>query len=313
MSRRLPPLNALRAFEAAARHLSFTHAAAELNVTPAAVGHQVKALEDFLGLRLFRRLNRALLLTDAGQASLGELRDGFDTLGRAVERMRAGDARGMLTVTIAPSLAAKWLIPRLDRFRAAHPEITVRIDTAMPIIDLEREGVDVGIRFCAGDEPGLRSDRLFFEELFPVCSPKLLEGRRPVRTPADLRRHTLLHLDGETRDETWPDWRMWLAAAGCTEIDATPGPRFTQSIMLVQAAIAGHGVALGPRAIVADDLAAGRLVRPFGDAYGTRTAFAYYVVCPEASAVRAKVVAFREWVLAEARAAPAPHAAALRS
>ncbi|MFQ5958891.1 MAG: LysR substrate-binding domain-containing protein [Alphaproteobacteria bacterium] len=158
-----------------------------------------------------------------------------------------------------------------------------------------------------------RSDRLFFEELFPVCSPKLLEGAYPIRTPADLRRHTLLHLEGETRDETWPDWRMWLSAAGCADIDATPGPRFTQSMMLVQAAIEGHGVALGPRAIVADDLAAGRLARPFADAYSTRTAFAYYVASPEATVDRPKVAAFREWVLAEARTTPASHVAALSS
>ena len=298
--RRLPPLNGLRAFEAAARRLSFTKAARELNVTPAAVGHQVKALEDYLGVQLFRRLNRALLLTDAGQACLPELREGFDRLAGAVESMRARDARGVLTVTVAPSLAAKWLVPRLDRFRAEHADITVRIDTAMEELDLAREGIDVGIRFGPGRYPGLRVDRMMGEQLFPVCSPALLDGPHPLLVPVDLRWHTLLHIDGETAVEAWPDWPMWLRAAGCGDIDAMSGPRFTQSIMAIQAAVEGQGIALGPSSIVGDDLAAGRLIKPFASTPGTPTAFAWYVVSPETVADNPKVAAFREWVLSAA-------------
>ncbi len=297
-----PPLNALRAFEAAARHLSFTRAAAELNVTPAAVGHQVRALEDHLGVQLFRRLNRSLLLTDAAQACLPDLREGFARLAVAVETIQVRDARGVLTATVAPSFAAKWLVPRLDRFRALHPDITVRIDTAMAEVDLGREGIDIGIRFGAGHYPGLRVERLMGEVLFAVCAPVLCKEPRALRQPADLREHTLLHIDGETADAAWPDWPTWMRAAGCGDVNATVGPRFTQSIMAVQAAIEGQGVVIAPLSVVADDLAAGRLTRPFDCVAGTETGFAWYVVSPEAIAGNPKVAAFRDWIMAETQA-----------
>ena len=301
---RLPPLNALRAFEAAARHLSFTRAAAELNVTPAAIGHQVRALEELLGIPLFRRMNRSLLLTDAAQACLPELREGFARLAGAVETICASGSQGGLTVTVAPTFAAKWLVPRLDRFWTAHPEINLRIDTAMAELDLARAGVDMAIRFGDGRYPGLRVERLMGEMLFPVCAPALREGPRPLLVPADLRSHVLLHIEGETRDRSWPDWPSWLRAAGCTGIDAASGPRFSQTMTAVQAAIDGQGVVIAPASTVNDDLAAGRLIKPFVNIADIPTDFAWYVVSPKSSADNPKVVAFRDWVFAEA--APQP-------
>lgn len=298
MSGPLPPLNALRAFEAAARHLSFKKAAQELHVTPAAVGHQVKALEDFLGVRLFRRLNRAVMLTDAGQACLPDLREGFGKLASAVERLRAHERRGGLMATAAPTLAVKWLVPRLVRFQQAHPEITVRMQTSTAVDDLVRDGIDVGIRFCADVEPGLRGETLFGEEVTPVCTPRLMDGPHPPRQPDDLRHHTLIHLEGETADPSWPDWRTWLRAAGVANVDVDRGLRFTQTIAAAQAAIDGRGVALLGLTCLLDDLAAGRLVRPFDLAFGTE--YAYRVVSPEGVFDQPKVVAFREWLRAEA-------------
>ncbi len=303
MARRLPPLNALRAFEAAARHLSFTKAAEELNVTPAAVSHQVKALEGYVGTPLFRRLTRALLLTDAGQAALPGLSEGFDRLAEAAAQLSARDGEGLLTISVAPSFGAKWLVPRLERFRAAHPEIDVRIDANDRVIDMAREAVDVGLRFGSGRYPGYRVDRLFSTEQvrsFPVCSPKLLEGPHGLETPDDLRHHTLLHQDWSQASEASPDWRMWLLAAGVRDIDPARGPRFSQTSMAVQAAIEGQGVALAEEVIVAGDLASGRLVRPFELSLSDPLHFAYYVASPEAAAEQPKVAAFRAWVLAEA-------------
>ena len=298
MSGPLPPLNALRAFEAAARHLSFKKAAEELHVTPAAVGHQVKALEDFLGVQLFRRLNRAVMLTDAGQACLPELREGFGKLASAVERLRARDGRGLLIASVAPTFAIKWLVPRLDRFQAAHPEITVRIVTTMAVVDLVRDGIDVAIRFGPDVERGLRGEILFGEEVIPVCSPRLMDGPHPLRRPDDLRHQTLIHLEGETADRSWPDWETWLGAAGVPDVDQIHGLRVTQSIVAAQAAMDGQGVALIGRTCFLDDLAARRLVRAFD--LGFPTEYAYRVVSPETMFGQPKVVAFREWLRSEA-------------
>jgi LysR family glycine cleavage system transcriptional activator len=298
MSVPLPPLNALRAFEAAARHLSFKKAAEELHVTPAAVGHQVKALEDFLGVQLFRRLNRAVMLTDAGQTCLPELREGFGKLASAVERLRARDGRGLLIASVAPTFAVKWLVPRLDRFQAAHPEITVRIETTMAVVDLVRDGIDVAIRFCPDVERGLRGEILFGEEVIPVCSPRLMDGPQPLRRSDDLRHQTLIHLEGETADRSWPDWQTWLSAAGVPDADQIHGLRFTQSIAAAQAAMDGQGIALIGRTCFLDDLAARRLVRPFD--LGFPTEYAYRVVSPETMFDQPKVVAFREWLRSEA-------------
>ena len=297
MARGLLPLNALRAFEAAARHLSFAKAAEELNVTPAAVSHQIKGLEDLLGVRLFRRANRSIWLTEAGQACLPDLREGFDHLAAGLDRVRALETRGVLTVTSPSGFAAKWLVSRLDRFRAAHPEIDVRLDASAELRSFERDGVDLAVRYGLGDYPGLDVHLLLCEEVFPVCSPALLEGPTPLARPDDLRGHTLLHDDVMMTDEPFPDWRMWLKAAGVKDIDADRGPRFNTGELILQAAIDGHGVALG-RSVIADgDLKAGRLVKPFELTYPV--SFAYYMVAPPGWRERPKVAAFGRWLLAE--------------
>ena len=299
MARPLPPLNALRAFESAGRHLSFTKAAAELNVTPAAVGHQVKALETLLEVRLFRRLTRALRLTEAGQAALPTISQGFDTLAQGVEQMRAENESGVLTISVSPSFGALWLVPRLERFRSRHPDIEIRIDGTDRRVDLTRGDADVALRYGPGGYSGVRVDRLFGQVNTPVCSPALLEGEPPLRRPDDLRHHTLLHIDWK---DTEASWRMWLLAAGLPDIDPTRGPRFTQETMAVQAALDGQGVALIGDMLVGDELAAGRLVRPFDPSLSTPLTFSYYLLSARDGASQPKVAAFRDWLLEEARA-----------
>jgi LysR family glycine cleavage system transcriptional activator len=299
MARNLPPLNSLRAFEAAARHLSFTKAAEELHVTPAAISHQIKALEELLGVPLFRRLTRALRLTQAGQAALPPLRDGFDKLADAVDLLRAHEESGAITVSLDPSFAAKWLVPRLDRFRAVHPDLDVRLDATEKLVDFQRDNVDLAIRYGGGNYPGLEAERLLSEEIFPVCSPKLLKGPEPLAQPGDLRRHTLIHLEWDSEDVTAPNWRMWLLAAGIHDIDFTRGPVFSMTSLALQAAIEGQGVALASSFLVADDLAAGRLVAPFDLSVCDPLDFAYHIVVPKRTADLPKVVAFKTWLLDE--------------
>ena len=303
MGRRLPPLNAVRAFEAAARHLSFTRASEELNVTQAAVSHQVKALEDRLGVLLFRRLNRGLLLTDAGSLYRKELEDILDRLEQATERLRATEAAGLLTVSTNTSFASKWLVPRLQRFRDRRPDVDVRIDADDALTDFRRDNVDLAIRYGGGVYPGLHSVKLLQDIVFPVCSPKLLEGPHPLRVPEDLRYHTLLHDQGVVED-----WPSWLRTAGVTGVDASRGPSFSHSSLLFEAAIAGQGVALGRRSMVAQDLREGRLVQPFS--LSLRPEFSYWVVCPESTADKPKIVEFRTWLLEEAAADTREHARA---
>ena len=302
MSRPLPPLNSLRAFEAAARHLSFTKAADELHVTPAAISHQIKALEDHCGAPLFRRLTRALALTENGKAALPLLEEGFDRLAEGAARLGPPPDSRLLTVSAAPSFCAKWLVPRLDRFRAAHPGFDIRIDATDTLVTFKGDGVDVALRYGQGDYPGLVSLCLMGEVVVPVCSPALLDGPQPLASPADLAHHTLLHVYWKMADDNAPSWRMWLKAAGVTGVDPERGPRFNVDSLVVQAAIAGHGVALVNAALVADDLVAGRLVRPFPPRAEEPTAFGYHLVYPEAHARNLKVQAFRDWVTAEAAA-----------
>lgn len=289
MSRRLPPLNALRAFEAAARYLSFTKAAEELHVTQAAVSHQIKGLEEWLGVPLFRRVNRGLVLTDAGQTYLPPLREALDLMANATERLIRKDSTGTLTISTMPSFAAKWLVLRMGRFQAAHPELDVRLHTTAQMVDFAQQDVDVAIRFGSGNWPDLRVERLLNEDIFPVCCPSLLPT---LKTPADLKRHTLLH------DDYIVTWADWLALAGADGIDVARGPRFTDSALTLQAAMEGHGVALARQVLAADDLAAGRLARPFDAALTGR--YAYYFVAPPHYFQRPKVKAFREWLFAEA-------------
>ena len=291
MSVKLPSLNSIRAFEAAARHLSFTRAAEEMHVTQSAVSHQIKALEEFLGLKLFRRLNRALLLTDEGQEYLPAVRKAFDQLHEATRRLVEREARGKLTVSVLPSFAARWLVPRLGRFVQAYPEIDIRLMPTADLVDFSRDDVDVGIRYGRGHYPGLRIDRLMDEDVFPVCSPELLKPPHALKHPEDLAYHILMHDDGHG------DWRTWLLSSGIENIDPQRGPIFTDSSFLIQAAIAGQGVALARSALVQDDLDNGNLVRPFELSLSVE--FAYYLVCPEEVEDQTKIVAFRNWIIAE--------------
>ncbi len=297
MARKLPPLNALRAFEAAARHLSFTKAAEELNVTQAAISHQVKALEDHLGQPLFRRLNRRLVLTEAGQIYLPVLREAFDAIAAGTQRLNRDQHSGPLHISVLSSFAAKWLLPRLSRFRDRHPEIDVMVSANNKLIDFAEDVFEMGIRYGQGSYPGLRCDLLLGDAVFPVCSPKLLEGPHPLRRPEDLRHHTLLHDEVSRHDES-PDWRSWLQAAGVDGIDWRRGPGFSDSSMVIEAAAAGQGVALGHRWLAAADLESGRIVMPFGPVVPSK--FAYYLVSPPAVAERRRVRLFREWLLEEA-------------
>ena len=299
MSRSLPPLNALRAFEAAARHLSFTKAADELNVTPAAVSHQVKALEAFFGVSLFQRLTRALRLTEAGQAALPLIGQGLDKLAQGADQMRAHAGRQVLTISVSPSFGAMWLVPRLEGFRKRHPEIEIRLDGTDRLATVGSDGVDVAVRYGPGGYKGVRADFLFTQVNTPVCSPALLEGPCPLRCPEDLEHHTLLHIDWK---EAEASWRMWLLAAGLHGIDPTQGPHYTMESMAVQAALDGQGVALVGDVLVAGELAAGRLVRPFDAALNTPLSFSYHLISAPDSEQQSKVAAFREWLLAESGA-----------
>lgn len=303
MSRRLPPLNALRAFEAAGRNLSFSKAATELNVTPAAVSHQIKGLEEHLGLPLFRRGPRRLLLTDAGQRLLPGVRQAFAGLSEAIAEVEDSAEDDVLTISVVPSLASKWLLPRMERFRRANPDLDVRLDASSHVVDFAREtDVDLALRHGTGDYPGLEVERLTGGRLLPVCSPKLLEGDRPLREPRDLRHHTLLHVPWGLCGSTEPDWCDWLKTAGVDDVDTERGPRFNHSSYAIQAAIEGHGVALADEVLVSDDLAAGRLVHPFGQGVSGATPFAYFLVYPPHKGKLKRVQAFRTWLIEEIRA-----------
>ncbi|HEX3497921.1 MAG TPA: transcriptional regulator GcvA, partial [Stellaceae bacterium] len=284
MSQPLPPLNALRAFESAARHLSFTRAADELHVTQAAISHQVKALEERLGVKLFRRLPRRLLLTDEGQALLPDLRDAFNRLTLAVERISARSAAGTLTVSSMTTILMTWLVPRLPRFQRAHPEIDVRLMTTQRLVDFAREDIDVAIRFGTGRWPGVKSERMFGEVLTPLCGKRFIDE---CTSPADLHDLPLIR---STEEDEWP---IWFAAAGVATTAVTRGPIFDSTKIAVQAAIDGLGVVMGPPALFADDIAAGRLFQPF--ALAVETGKSYWFVVPENAADRPKVKAFRDW------------------
>ena len=299
MAQRLPSLNALRAFEAAARHMSLTKAAEELHVTPAAISHQIKALEADIGAVLMRRVKGEYLLTEPAKAALAPLRAGFEQLAEAARRMRSEQGRHFLTLSVGPTFAASWLVRRLGRFKAAYSEIDVRLDTTDRLTDFVRDGVDIAIRFGHGDYPGLESLQLFAEEIYPVCSPALL-AQGPLRSPSDLAGHTLIHVDWTRENEETYDWKMWLTAAGASGVDYERGPRFSHSNLALQTAIDGQGLALGSDSLAGDDLQAGRLVRPFDVALPMH--FAYFLVYPLGSAEVPKIAAFRDWVLEEARA-----------
>src|SRR5450631_1318242 len=292
MPRQLPPLNALRAFEAAARSESFTRAAEELCVTQGAVSHQVKALEAELGIKLFNRERQRLIITDAGREYLTVLRDAFDRIALGTDRVVQRQGSGVLTVSTSPDFAAKWLVNRLGRFAEAHPGIDLRVSATMHHVDFAREDVDVAVRHGDGNWGGLDAVRLCTEELFPVCSPKLMSGRNRLTRPADLLKLPLLHLDD------WKAWSKWLDAAGVSNFKMPRGPALNRASMLIDAAIDGQGIALARTALAAWDLINGRLARPFD--LGLRLSNTYWIVCPKATAMKPKNTIFRDWLLAEA-------------
>jgi len=295
----LPNLNALRAFEAAARHLSFKEAALELNVTPGAIGQQVKNLEQELGVGLFRRMTRQIVLTEAGQALLPKVRQGFQLISAASEALKPDRNIGTLTVSTFPSFAAKWLVPRLGRFTEHHPELDVRISAQTRLVDFLRDGVDVAVRQGEGRYPGLRSDFLLHAELFPVCSPALLEGEHPLRKPEDLRHHHLLH------NQRGREWALWLKAFDVQGVNPARGTQFSDDSLALEAAIEGQGIAITREPIASADLASGVLVRPFPQS--TPDLFGIYLVYPEERASVPKIAAFRDWFITEMHNDPSWH------
>jgi LysR family transcriptional regulator, glycine cleavage system transcriptional activator len=290
MGRKLPPLKSLRAFESAARHLSFTRAADELFVTQAAVSHQIKALEESLGVALFVRRNRKLLLTDEGQSYWPKIRDIFEILSSATEQIKAQGASGALTVSVVPTFATVWLVPRLSHFSELHPEIEVRLKASDDLVDFLREDIDVAIYYDTGDYPGMHSMTLLNERLTPLCSPQFLQSHQDLLTPEDLKKHTLLH------DGTTDDWRRWLKFAGVRGVNLNHGPVFSHTAMVQQAAIYGQGIAMGHLVLSQAEVLAGRLVQPFE--LMLESDFSYDIVCPKESAERPKIKAFTDWLLA---------------
>jgi LysR family glycine cleavage system transcriptional activator len=307
----LPPLNALRAFETAARHRSFAMAAKDLHVTPAAISHQIKGLEDHLGQRLFRRLKKGLELTRAGQVLLPKLSEGFDRLADAVEALRDLGEEGVLSVSSATSFATRWLAPRLHRFVGAHPELDVRINASTRLIDpsgdesgpgdaLEGspvEDADIVVRFGTGDYPGFRVDRLLAVTVTPMCSPSLAKGEHPIRNAADLKKHVLIH-DNVRYDDGRDLWDAWFEAAGIPGLDTSHGLRFSHAMLALEAAADGMGVALSMPVLAGSDLTSGRLIAPLQLSLPLK--FGYYIVSGTDTAEREDVAAFRNWLLAEA-------------
>jgi LysR family glycine cleavage system transcriptional activator len=292
MRQRLPPLNALKAFEAAARHESFTRAAEELFVTQGAVSHQVKALEGDIGVKLFNRERQRLVITEAGRDYLNIVRDAFDRIAVGTERLLQRQNAGVLTVSTSPDFAAKWLVQRLGHFVEAHPEIDLRVSASLHHVDFAREEVDLAVRHGEGDWPGLDAVKLSTEQLFPVCSPKLVLGKRGPRRPADLLKYPLIH----TGDRS--GWARWLQSVGIDDSKAIHGPVLNRDAISLDAAINGQGIALGRTTLVASDLINGRLARPCAEALPLSKT--YWIVCPKAAAAQPKIATFRDWLLAEA-------------
>lgn len=292
MSKRLPPLNALRVFDAAARHLSFTKAADELFVTQAAVSHQIKSLEDFLGLKLFRRRNRSLLLTEEGQSYYLDIKEIFLALAEATRKLQSRSAKGALTVSLLPSFAIQWLVPRLSSFNAAWPGVDVLIQAVDREEDKLADDVDVAIFYGRGNWPGLKVEKLYAEYLLPVCAPALLAGAHPLKTPADLIHHTLLH------DASRREWLAYSRQLGLSQLNVEQCLIFSHSAMVLQAAIHGQGVALANNVMAQTEIEAGRLACPFNEVLESKNAF--YLVCHDSQSEVGKIAAFRQWILARA-------------
>jgi LysR family glycine cleavage system transcriptional activator len=292
MLRRLPPLNALKAFEAAARSESFTRAAEELCVTQGAVSHQVKALEATLGIKLFNRERQRLLITEAGREYLAVVRDALDRIAVGTDRLTQRQSSGVLTLSTSPDFAAKWLVHRLGRFAEAHPDIDLRVSATMHHVDFAREDVDLAVRHGDGHWVGLDVVRLCSEQLFPVCSPKLASGRNRITKASGLLKFPLLRLEDSKA------WSQWFDAAGVADADVSHGPILNRASMLIDAAVDGQGVALARTALAAWDLINGRLVKPID--VSLRVSKTYWIVCPKATSALPKITIFRNWLLAEA-------------
>lgn len=294
---KLVHLNALRAFEAAARHASFVAAADELNVTPPAISQHIRALEEYLGVRLFLRSRTGVVLTQEAREAYPDIRDGLARVATGMDRLRGSSRDRIVTLTAPPSFAAAWLLPRIDRFREAHPDLDIRLDTSNRLADFHAEAIDIGVRYGLGGYSGLECERLLGENVFPVCSPTLL---RPEGKPLDIHRlahMTLIHDTTIDFDPAFPTWRSWFQARGVPSIDPARGLQFNNSVLAMQAAMEGQGVALGRSVVVERDLEAGRLVRPFEDIEATHCA--YYVVYPRKALDVPKVRAVRDWLFGE--------------
>ena len=295
MRRPMPPLNALKAFEATARHLSFTKAAAELHVTPAALSHQIRGLEDLLGLKLFFRRARAIELTDAARLIYPGIQTGFESLRAAVERLEPSRQDRVLVVSATPGLTAKWLAPRLYRFLGRHPDIDTRISASSAYVNFAADGVDVGIRLSSGNHPELYVEKLSDEWLLPLCSPRLLDGGHPLRSPKDLVHFTLIQVDLPGVVPTWSDW---FQMAGVDGIDSTRGLRLNVADHALDAASEGAGVVLAYKVVASRDIGLGRLIVPFGPEIAL-PGRSYFFVCQKGHEKRAPVKAFRDWAFAE--------------
>ena len=299
--RSIAHLNALRAFEASARHQSFSLAAQELNVTPAAVGQLVRTLEDWLGSPLFVRSTSGrarLVTTEVAEQALPDIRAGLERLAVGLERLRSGSAGGVLTVAVSPAFAAKWLLPRIERFQAAWPETDLRLDTSLKPVDFVAQRIDVGVRYGRGQWPGLAAEKLMDEEVYPVCAPALL-ATATLQAPGDLRGQVLIHDQSVDTSTGFASWQAWLRHAGVQGVPTDRGLRINNSAAVLQAAIDGQGVALARSVMAHDDLAAGRLVRLFPQVRLEST-LAYYVVYRPECIAQPKVAAFRDWLLREA-------------
>lgn len=302
MRRQLPGLTAFRTFEAAARHRSFSRAAQELNVTPAAVSYVVRELEEQLQVQLFQRSGRGVGLTQAGEILRDSAANALDDIERAIERVRALEGRNQnrINVSTTPSFAMKWLVPRLNRFLERFPDVDVRVDMSRQLVDFKQGEMDLAIRFGTDKHPGLLADHLLRDHLFPVCTPRFLQGKPALRQPGDLKHFTLIHPDYHDHGTEWPSWDRWFEIAGVTGIDTRRGLHFNQSALAIQAAIDGQGVALADASLVEFDLAAGRLVCPFKQVVQTPEKLGYWVVMPSRSRQNPLIDAFRLWLLEEA-------------
>ena len=292
--RSLPPLNALHTFEVAARHLSFQQAAEELDITPTAVSHQIKVLEDHLGVSLFRRRPRPLALTEVGQRLYPAVSQSLDAIAAAITQLTQVSEATTLTVSVTTVFAAKWLVHRLAEFQRTHPEIDLRLQTSNDVVDLHRQTVDVAIRYGKGNYPGLTVRKLMSDVFVPVCSPHLLKSKQPLKEPSDLLHHPLLHFEWIHFGTEAPDWKNWFSLAGLNTTDPTDGIKFDEESLTIQAAIAGQGIALCSNIHVADDVALGFLVQPLDVALD---GFSYSVVYAMNHPKETLILKFLAWLV----------------